>query len=195
MTKKPLLFVHIPKTAGMSIIACGAPIRRVRHYPVVNPMSGHIVRPLLNVATKEPSFRDYESFTVVRDPCARFLSAYRYLLKGGSTYSLDRGYQSLLQTYRDMDAVIDDLPRLKKRIVHFVDQVDFVVNKKENILVDHVVRFENLRQELVALDPGFACLDRVHRNSSTGDISLTAQQRQKIAEVYERDYRIFGYRV
>lgn len=196
---KPLLFVHIPKTAGLSIMACGVPARRVKHYPIVHPLSEKILTQFLNVAVKEPMWkRDYESFTVVRDPCTRFVSAYTYLLRGGNQKPLDLGYQALLLTYADVDAVLDDLNHLKRRIVHFVDQSAFVVDSQnDEILVDHILRFENLLEELVALDPRFVRMREVHRNQSGGSdrapVVLTQAQRQRLASVYERDYRVFGY--
>ena len=191
---KPLLFVHIPKTAGLSIMACGIPIQYVKHSPVVNPLNGKIIIPSLHMTVRQPFWKDYDSFTIVRDPTTRFVSAYAYLMKGGRQFAIDKKYQAILSSYTDINAVIGDLPRLKKRIVHFVDQASFVADSKDRILVDHVIRFESMREELLLLHPGFSAMHHVVKNSTSHPhIVLTEDQKNKIRASYERDGRLFGY--
>ena len=194
--ERRLLFVHIPKTAGSSIIVGTAGqimIHNVDHGPVIDETTGKIKISSLNVAVRQPNYRDFFSFTVIRNPYDRFLSSYSYLMKGGQ-HGLDDDYQALLLQYADMDAVLDDLPRLQHKIVHFVPQSVFVCNDYHDILVHCCIRFENLQQQLLTVHPGFASLP--HLNASTHDsVVLTPLQKQKIAKVYARDFRIFGYPV
>jgi len=188
---KKLLFVHIPKTGGISIFRQEhVPLTRViHHFPRVDPC-GTIQISLLHMSVVEPDFRDYESFTVIRCPIDRFLSAYAYLRQGGMRNSTDLKYQALLLSYPTLDDVLENLSELKTKIVHFVDQAAFVADEQDRILVNHVIRFENLREELERLDPGFASLPHLNA-SSHPPIVLTPEQKRQLTEIYQRDFRIF----
>jgi hypothetical protein len=183
--EKELLFVHIPKTGGVSVNSSGL-VPKGRHRSIVDPWTGKIL----------PEFQGKYSFAIVRNPYDRFLSAYTYLMKGGQEHPVDLKYQSILQSYANLDAVLDDLRYLKRKILHFEDQVYFIANHGGKILVDRVIRFENLKEELVALHPGFENLP--HKNASPREAKqppLTIEQKQKIAKAYRRDFKLLDYTV
>ena len=182
--KKNILFIHIPKTGGVSVNACGL-FPPGKHYSIVDLWTGSIL----------PQFQGRYSFAIVRNPYDRFVSAYTYLLKGGRQYPSHLRYQSMLQKYPNMDAVLDDLRFLKHTILHFVEQTFFIANERGNILVDRMIRFENLKEELVTLHPGFEHLP--HRNATAREAKppLTTEQKQKIAKAYRRDFKLLGYPV
>ena len=190
---KKLLFVHIPKTGGVSIChQQDVPLTRIiHHFPRVDPC-GTIQISLLHMLVLQPDFRDYESFTVIRCPIDRFVSAYAYLLQGGMQNSTDLKYQAVLLSYPTMDDVLQNLSELKTKIVHFVDQAAYVADDQDHILVDHVIRFENLREELEQLDPGFASLPHLNA-SSHPHIVLTPEQKRQLVEIYQRDFRVFKF--
>lgn len=169
----------------------------------------------LNVRSQIPKLQNYYSFTVVRHPYTRFLSAYHYLLRGGNQTSLDLEYQSILSSYPTMDDVINDLHNLKKKIVHFVDQSVFVylydkskimhkyeefeeeIDEEyfeyddENILVDRVIKFENLHTELPTVLPFY--FPEETQKSKTNDVVLNEFQKDKIANLYLKDFLLFDY--
>ena len=182
--KKELLFVHIPKTGGVSVNSSGL-VPRGRHRSIVDPWTGNILS----------EFQGKYSFAIVRNPYDRFLSAYSYLMKGGQKRPVDLKYQSILQSYPNLDAVVDDLRSLKRKILHFEDQAYFIANHRGNILVDRMIRFENLKEELVTLHPAFEHLP--HRNATAREAKppLTTEQKQKIAKAYRRDFRLLGYKI
>jgi hypothetical protein len=215
---KPLLFVHIPKTAGTFIIlSLGNQIgmRSTHHYPKTHPKTKEIITMQLNVRSQIPKLENYYSFTVVRHPYTRFLSAYHYLLRGGNQTGLDLEYQSILSSYPTVDDVINDLYNLKKRIVHFVDQYVFVylydkskimhkyegfeeeIDEEyfeyddENILVDRVIKFENLHTELPTVLPFY--FPEETEKSKTSDVVLNESQKDKIANLYLKDFLLFDY--
>lgn len=190
---KPLLFMHIPKTAGNSIMKQQCIGRVVRHYPFIDIRTGYINTSLLNVGVQCPQLKHYYSFTVVRHPYTRFASAYSFLLQGGVHNAIDTRYRDLLLSYGTIDAVIDDLDHLKKKIVHFVDQYVFVVNQDDHILVDRVLKFENLQEELVSMTECFTDLGK-HNSSPSEKLILTDEQKAKIAKCYEKDFLIFDYK-
>ena len=192
--ERRLLFVHIPKTAGVAIHSLGLTDMWVGHDGKLDSATGIFETSSFNIASKVPNYREFYSFAVIRNPYDRFLSAYSYLMKGGQHLGSDDEYQAVLLQYADMDAVIDDLPRLQHKIQHFVPQSVFVCNYYHDILVHRCVRFENLQRELLTVHSGFASLP--HLNASVHDtLVLTPLQKQKLAKVYARDFRIFGYPV
>jgi hypothetical protein len=75
----PLLFVHIPKTAGTSITEALRP-KGDRHHPLCLPR-GYPHETVEEFARRvgEDVFRSYTSFCVVRQPLERFLSMYDFL--------------------------------------------------------------------------------------------------------------------
>lgn len=190
-------------------------MKSTHHYPKIHPKTKEIMTTELNVRSQIPKLYNYNSFTVVRHPYTRFLSAYHYLLHGGNKGGLDLDYQSILSTYPTMDDVINDLHNLKKRIVHFVDQYIFVylfdrskiMHKYEgfdeeideeyfeydedNILVDRVIKFENLHMELPTVIPFYYPEEK--EKSKTSDDVLTESQKDKIANLYIKDFILFDY--
>ena len=104
MSRRPILvFTHIPRTAGMTLISVlrsvygighcratqfhrpapdelrvytGADLRLdMRFYPWLRAISGHAVKPFLDYGEVEPRLT---WITMLRDPVDRFLSHYRY---------------------------------------------------------------------------------------------------------------------
>jgi len=188
---KELIFIHIPKTGGTSIVKRRR-IKVLGHMPThINPINNHINRFMLNIAVKLPDFYKYNSFAVVRHPYTRFQSAYSYILRGGSN-EIDEMYKNWLLSYPNLDNILDDLSELKKKIVHFVEQHLYITDSDGTILVAHIVHFENLQNELEEIEPSFANLP--HLNQSESDkIILTERQKAKIYEAYKKDFEIFNY--
>ena len=131
--KTGIVFIHVPKAAGTSISMAlyGAAV-------------GH--RTLAEWQQLFPhSMSKVETMAVVRDPVARFVSAFNFL-KAGGINELDRNFA--LKHLIDYDkpeqlacALID--PTWQARILtypHFVSQVDFLKNSSGKIAVDCLVR-------------------------------------------------------
>jgi hypothetical protein len=132
-----IVFVHVPKAAGTSI--------SMTLYGVA---VGH--RTLAKWQAMFPySMRRVETMAVVRDPVARFVSAFNFL-KAGGINDFDRSFA--LKHLVDFDepselasALID--PTWQARILtypHFARQVDFLKNSSGKIVIDCLVRLENL---------------------------------------------------
>lgn len=93
-----ILFIHIPKNAGMSISQelYGLQVKHasIRYYARVVP----------DLVKKLPSF------AILRDPVARFLSAYHYGLAGGSRdNAVSLPYRSIYMGFRSIDDALDHL--------------------------------------------------------------------------------------
>src|SRR5262245_8557544 len=73
MRQRRLIFIHVPRVAGTSVVHALYETDRIRH---------HSARSLR--AMDPDFFAATESFAVVRDPFDRFASAYSFVRKGGT---------------------------------------------------------------------------------------------------------------
>lgn len=192
-----IIFVHIPKTAGSSIIhiISSNPNYKIKgHYPKIKKsifFKDKICTKDLNIQSVV-EYKFCESFSVVRNPYDRFLSAYNYLIKGGGQNNLDLSYQRILSKYKNMDDVIKNLKHLRKIIVHFVPQHKFICDKSGNLLVNKCIKFENVKNELIAIDGAFKNIP-THNASERSENFLTERQKKIIYQNYKMDFIAFGY--
>lgn len=149
--KHRCIYVHIPKTAGKSIKALfgvpefGHDYDAEKFHWIEEPYDHHPIRKYEG----RDWLRQYLKFAVVRNPWDRLVSAFFYLNRGGSNQG-DRAYRDLkLEKYGgNFDAFVHDLP-------HFMTDKFFrpalywlEPSAGTGVLVDHVLRYENLVHEL-----------------------------------------------
>jgi hypothetical protein len=198
------IFVHVPKTGGQSVetvflddLGLGwndraALLLRHNDDPARGPEKlahlfageyvsrGHIDR---------EAFDRYLKFAVVRHPFDRILSEYRYRAAAQAR----RGGKLELETFlaQEEPGEFSDLAR------HRLPQVRFLMDRDGRCLVDHVLRFETLAQDIVPIfERVFGQLRSLpHRNRSGGNrnIALTASQKDRLADRYRADFEAFGY--
>ncbi|WP_338467474.1 GtrA family protein [Novosphingobium sp. ZN18A2] len=127
------LLVHIPKTGGTSI-SKELYGRNLQTYTARNWRRRFGDR-----------FDDWTRFAVMRDPTRRFLSAWRFMLRGGSDVMLVSRYEmTRLAPLEPLEAFISRLeahPELMRLqpVAHFRPQVECVKDRDGNFLVDRLV--------------------------------------------------------
>lgn len=183
------VFVHVPKTAGIAVAEAlfgsrCAGHRSVRDYLKLMPQDYH----------------RFFSFTFVRHPCDRLVSAYSFLREGGMS-SQDRAFAERAGLTDGCDFATFVLERLDDRLmysaVHLVPQVEFLVDETQALAVDFIGRFEALERDVahVARRLGVHCaLPR--RNASRRDASdglEDARVRARVRELYAADFERLGY--
>lgn len=192
-----LLFVHIPKTAGLSIarsIQKTHSLCVIDHTRILERSSDRIDRKKMSVWTKVgPAIRRYRSFAVVRHPHDRFLSAYCYLYdsdKRGCT--IDQAVGAIIRSYQDVNAFIRDLPHHMERITHFLPQHVFIC-RDDQVVIDHVLRFEDLPDclSVLGLDIDLCHVNRSDRRRH--DLRLTPESMKILKNCYQKDFDILGY--
>ena len=136
---RDFLFIHIPKTGGVSVHKTLEPYSYIgsdgEHSPI---MAGKFA----------PYVGKYFSFCFVRNPWDRFVSAYCYLSKGGANTPADKKackmYIEPYKTFKDAVMNIDDNKGNLFVQQHFAPQRDFVLDLHDNIAVDFIGKFENM---------------------------------------------------
>jgi chondroitin 4-sulfotransferase 11 len=193
------IFIHVPKTAGKSVLTLfGLPELGVNYrgdLPHIEDPYDHI--PIMRYVPR-PFFGDYFKFAFVRNPWDRLVSAFHYLNGGGANPHDLQFRDRYLRGYGgEFRAFVQDLPQFLKA-KHFMPQSRLVCDEDGRVLVDYVGRFEALDKGMavVAGRTGIAEVSVPHTNASRHaryTDYYDSATRQRVAEVYARDIRLFGY--
>ncbi|WP_281753093.1 sulfotransferase family 2 domain-containing protein [Neptunitalea chrysea] len=184
------LFLHIPKSAGVSM-----------HYSLYETDSyGHIpLKDYYKLFGKREVKKCFK-FCFVRDPYERLYSAYSYLKKGGRGCPIDLKYKEYLTPIEDFeDFVLNYLDRREIReMEHFRSQTFYLVNKRGKLNIDFIGRYESIEQdfgrlcELLSTKKG--TLLKVNKNKDKDPYVLTTEVKEIIYNAYKEDFINFGYR-
>lgn len=183
------LFIHVPKSAGRSVVRGLFDVKSVEHAPASWYQQLDAER-----------FDQYFKFTFVRNPWDRAVSAYTYLRNGGSPASVeDSQWAGFVGGFSSFDAFICEWLSAENamRNALFTPQVVFLRDIFGRIDMDFVGRFENLQADFdrVAGQLGIdARLPHLNRSRSEDFRSFyTPASRDRVADVYAEDIEAFAY--
>jgi hypothetical protein len=182
------IFVHTPKAAGTSI-ALSVFGELPYHYTAADYVA------IFGRATYEAYF----TFSFVRNPWDRLVSAYQYLRNGGWDARDELWSRQHLSPYTDFADFVRRGLRTREVLsfMHFRPQVEFVCDWRGRIAVDHLGYFETIDADfaVVCTHLGVA-VPLAHTNRSTERdyrVHYDEETRGIVARVYARDIRTFGY--
>lgn len=178
-----LLFIHVPKAAGMSI-------SQALYGTQIKHLSIRLARRLGG-----GRLAGLPSFAVLRDPAARFLSAYRYALAGGSTVNdVAEPFRTLYCDFSSIDDALDHVEQAASpyAIDHiFRPQSWYVTDADGRIAVDHLLTMDDI-PALPRLVPGFPDRAVPCLNSSLAvETPLTARQQGRLRRLYAADFLLW----
>lgn len=191
-SKRKIIFIHIPKNAGTSF----------EHYLGLTGLSsGHGIKN--GKAQHHFLWPDYKSrmgetydiyfkFTICRNPYMRFISVYNWCRipgQGARAYkSIDNFIDFCEKRIKDnyfTGSVYDD---------HIIPQYKFVYDDEDNLMVDYVGRFENLDETVQVLEEKFDIKKKFpHMNKDGRKRVLSEEQKERIYNLYKKDFELFGY--
>ena len=163
-------FIHIPKTGGTSIKSA-LNIRKLGH----------------------PTLKSYtaNTFTVVRNPFDRLVSLFRYAKTKNTFYYKTHKYYSLIAKC-NFDTFVEILPDVCDKFIAR-PQSDFICDSKDNLLVDHVLRYETLQKDFNK----FWDIKLPHLNKSDRHEDWERYYNKNTIktayEFYKRDFKNFNY--
>jgi hypothetical protein len=186
------IFVHIPKTGGISVSTA----------LFGNLAGGHTRISEYRNIFDEKEFNQYYKFTFVRNPWDRLYSAYCFLKAGGineddSAWSVSHlsnidTFEAFVMHFLNEDIIYTE--------VHLVPQYKFICDENGQTLVDFIGRFENIENDFNVIAKKIAPGAKLaHMNSSTKNRAtntntiFTQAMRDKVAILYARDIELFGY--
>ena len=187
--KSKSIFIHIPKTAGVSLAKA--------IYGDVS-LEGHRSFYFNSIAlnTKNEVFF---FFAFVRNPFDRLYSAYKFLRKGGMNNFDKLTFETHLSEFKDFeDFILNGLnKKLIYQITHFIPQHEYLCDSKGNILVDFIGRFENLDKDIILLSKKLKKdINLSHHNfNSKLDYTevYTDEMIYRVSNIYQKDIDIFKY--
>lgn len=181
--KHRVIFVHVPKTAGVSIGAALFGVRS-RHAPWFEYRNRDSIR-----------FHSYFKFGFVRNPWDRAVSGYFHLKAKQFDWT-----QPILDRYPDFDSFVRGWLTgwTASRFTSFLPQSYFLLNRREDLMVDLLGRFEKLEHDFGVIANQLGC----HASLPTMNASehqryteyYTPASRDIVGRIYARDIQIFGYR-
>lgn len=132
--KYKCIFIHIPKVAGTSIIT--AFNKKWGTDETLFLLGGNCTENVNELKIHNNQYSDYVKFTVIRNPWDRFISGWKYC---NSTKN------------KPLIHVLNDLPK-RRHNPHDHDhltrlQTDIIYNNKNELLVDFIIRYENLQSD------------------------------------------------
>ncbi len=206
----PLIFIHIPRCAGVSI----------DHY-----LKEHKVRAVvLGHNKRNPNYRyPYEiseknnpdAYCVVRNPFDRLVSAYFFLENAGINQEDKADFEGLIKEYGNFENFVkyglgntSARPELLEQI-HLAPQSTWITDEDGDLCLDqrNILRFENLEYdfrrflELTANIPHE--LPKKNQSKKNGkswremyrkpDGSIDDEMVRIVSETYRKDFELFGY--
>lgn len=184
------IFVHIPKTAGLSICQSIFSNYGAGHYSLSDYQ---------NIFSKR-IFNSYFKFTIVRNPYERFESAYDYLKNGGFDDRDRLWAEKNIMVYNDINEFVQFWLNSKSmfEMVHFKPQANFLKNKSGQINMDFIGRMENLQDDynFIKKKVGFtADLKKINTTKRKNDrIQLNQISKEKVYQMYKEDFEVLKYK-
>jgi Sulfotransferase family len=186
------VFIHIPKTGGISI---------------KNSLFGysplpHLVAQDYRLIFGPETYDRYFKFAFVRNPWDRLYSGFNFL-KGGGCTRKDQLWADLnLSAYHTFEHFVMEWlnPRNVYTHIHFVPQFEFVCDSNQSIMIDFVARFETISQDFEAIQARLGITSELQiLNQSRKSVEkrycehYTPAMREKVVAVYHRDIELFDY--
>jgi len=203
-----LVYVHIPKTGGSTMINSEIFFDTDLLYLFkkrARPKSGHYPIWSLMSNAKERGIDNYVTATTIRHPCERFISAFRYVTSSKCN-SNDMVWKEKSIGDRNIDEYVQHLEdtNWSHMMVHFRKQYPFLMNNELEFGVDHVLcqeqwneGIERLGEAVVGgirkrgMDRLFASHMLSNKHETCAD--LKPETRDAIERHYVMDYCLFDY--
>lgn len=184
------LFVHIPKTAGISVY---------KSLYAQSALYGHA--PALAFQFRDPiKFDKYFKFSFIRNPTERFASAF-YFLKAGGLTAQDDAWSSLnlfgIETPDDLLVSMQN-PFRRAAIIswkHFIPQSWYISGRDRAISLDFIGRVDSFEQSLLEiskrLDRPPCSTVQINRSSRPRITRLHPEAQRRLERIYHSDFELF----
>lgn len=183
------IYVHIPKTGGVSVAKA----------LFGNYGAGHVPITMHRRIFGDALFEQYFKFTFVRNPWDRVVSAYTFLRKGGMDRE-DKAFAARhIAPYADFDQFVRCWLSAEsaRRSLHFRPQSDWLCLRDGTLGVDYIGRFERLAEDfkVVCEQLGIQANLAHHNASQRHDYRqyYTGETAAIVGEVYQRDIALLDY--
>ena len=188
--EKKLIFIHIPKNAGTSIIKAMG-VENLYMDKTIEEYKEHY----------GDYWNEYKKFTVVREPIDRFISAYKFARMDESGWFSATGEEGLEKHHHyelcnemNINEYVSYLYTNKKEFNRWIAPQTFIVsNENGEREIDYYVRYENLLEDLQKI--GIDKIEKLNSSKIKDDktIELTKKSKNQLYQIYDIDYQNFSY--
>lgn len=209
---KKYFFVHIPKCAGSQISKL---FDTTGHRTIIETNESR------SRSIKNYNLSDYYYiFSIVRNPYDRFVSAYHYL-KNSPDIKFDKVNRFQRDKFIKTESIEElinllyiDFKNDKKinfhrnksnslvDVIHLRPMYTFICNKNKEIIIDKVVYFENMNEDInLILKKNNIDVNFIKTNASSRKdfgyyfSKISKETVKKFNEIYDDDFKIFGYQI
>ena len=206
--KYKCIYVHIPKSAGNSIEYALGHDRNRKDILDINEktytdISHNTAAKIKKHHTNEEQWNNYFKFAIVRNPFDRIVSSYNFLCKITKTSNLRDSVPFKDFVFRKGIFKNDFHPSIiikkNNKYRQIMPSHQYVYDENNNLLVDYVGKFENLKEEW-----DFICkqlkveLELGHYNKCNRDNEhyrdyYDEETKVFVTEACKKDLEIFGY--
>jgi LPS sulfotransferase NodH len=181
------IYIHIPKVAGISI-----------EESLFGEKVGH-KKAIDYLDDNKKLFEEYYSFSFVRNPYDRLVSAYIFLRDGGRN-DLDKQWaDENLSEFNSFKDFVISLDKLIMKRFHFYPQYLFLCDKDDRVIVDYVGKYENLHEDfkhvcnVLGRDCELPHKNRTLKKSFDYREYYDYEMKEIVYKCYKKDFDLFGY--
>lgn len=195
-----IIFVHIPKTGGTSVLTLlglWAPARAPNFGTLFGDVGDvdlqHLTLSQLQPFLTPEEFRTYFKFAIVRNPWDRAVSAAFWQTRFPETGVRD------LRDYVEWAERIAGKPNAAGRISHVLSQSSFLTDSSGNLAVDRIGRFETFEQDIRNILHRYIDVNQPLPHKLKRDVQCgyrdyySADLALRVGRLYEEDVARFGY--
>lgn len=191
--KNKFIFIHIPKTAGNSVISSLYGAAATGHHPLKK-----------YYRHDKTAYYAYFKFGFVRNPWDRAVSAYHYLYQGGKGFydeEFKNKYIRHCRSFSDFVNTLENEERLRTKIMmwpHFRSQHCFLLDMENKIGVDYLGKFETLEDDFERLCRILKLSSQLKRSNSSNHDDYRSYYTSEtmvdtIGQLYSEDCKLFSY--
>lgn len=188
-----LMFIHIPKAAGVSLF----------HAFYGKDSLGHVSFSNFESFIAPEKMDELFKFTFVRNPYERIYSEYSYLKAGGRNNKSDQEISFILEKFDNFSEFLLELKDndVFQNIEHFRPQSYWLLNKEDKLNLEYIGKIETIEYDLniICKMNNLPKIELNHLNKSNKKIlnieKVYCNETKKIInELYNDDFELFDYK-
>lgn len=193
--KNIYIFIHIPRTGGTTVETSMNLLFRPCGYGTDPQNKKKAMQHYLWFDYKKKFGLVYEKtfrFSICRNPYDRLLSEYYWCRMKGIGHKSGQSINEFISFCEKMvtennytNSVLDD---------HFIPQHKYLYDDNDNLMVDRVFRFENFKEieEYLVTHHEAQPFKKINE-SKEEKLELSPEQKERIYNIYKKDFDLFGY--
>lgn len=186
--QKRIIFIHIPKNAGTSIINC------------LGPENVFMDQNLESYKVKyEEYWKSYNKICIVRNPIDRFISTYNFA-KSDKSFWFSSKEEDNMEKHPHYDISINmDINEYANYLYlnpnshnrWSFPQTFFILNKEGEVEIDTIIKYETMKSDLKKFDIDLNCV--LNKSEKKEEIKIEEQTLKILYEMYYMDFLNFNY--